>query len=165
MDMPYRDGLFDLVLSNNAFQRIRNPFAALREVLRVLKPDGVACLRIEPLWTAEAGSHYGHYVPQPWAHLLCGADEFALRMREAGASDREIADFQQGPNRIAYWDFEAGLHRVLAASGLKDFHVEHWARHADDTGLAAESLASAAAILNCAPRDLLVRGFLVVAIK
>ena len=31
MDLPYRDGLFDVVLSNNAFEHIPDPFQALRE--------------------------------------------------------------------------------------------------------------------------------------
>ncbi|GAB2896676.1 hypothetical protein GCM10027046_27680 [Uliginosibacterium flavum] len=165
MDMPYRDGLFDLVLSNNAFQRIRDPFAALQEVLRVLKPGGVACLSFDPLWTCDSGSQYGHYVPQPWAHLLCSADEFAFRMRVAGATDGEIADFMLGPNRIAYRDYQTELHRVLAASGLKAFHVEHWSGLAYDDALTVDNQARAAAILNCDPGDLLVRGFLVLAVK
>jgi SAM-dependent methyltransferase len=165
INMPYRDGLFDLVLSNNAFHRIRDPFAALEEVLRVLKPGGVAYLSFDPLWTCDSGSQYSHYVPQPWAHLLCSADEFAFQMREAGAADAAVSDFMQGPNRIVYRDYQTHLYRVLAASGLKAFHVEHWSGLAFDNALTVDNQARAAAALNCNPDDLLVRGFLVLAVK
>lgn len=165
MDMPYRDGLFDIVLSSNAFQRIRDPFIALQEVLRVLKPGGVAYVSFDPLWTCDSGSQYGHYIPQPWAHLLCSMDEFAFQLRVAGAAKEEVADFMQGPNRIAFRDYQTGLRQVLAASDLTEFYIEHWSGLAYDNPLTVDNQARAAAILDCDPGDLLVRGFRVLAVK
>lgn len=39
--LPFRDGVFDYVLSNAVLEHVRDPFAAAREMTRVLKPGGL----------------------------------------------------------------------------------------------------------------------------
>jgi 2-polyprenyl-3-methyl-5-hydroxy-6-metoxy-1,4-benzoquinol methylase len=43
--LPYRDGQFDAVISNGLIHHVADPAAALREMIRVLKPRGVLCVR------------------------------------------------------------------------------------------------------------------------
>ncbi len=39
-ELPFSDGMFDVVVSTNAFHYFRNPLGALEEMARVLRPDG-----------------------------------------------------------------------------------------------------------------------------
>jgi SAM-dependent methyltransferase len=73
-DMSFPDATFSFVCSFSAFEQIDDPGGALREVVRVLRPGGVAYIQIFP-YTSHAG-HRGSMLfpeskPQPpfWPHL------------------------------------------------------------------------------------------------
>ena len=100
MQLIYRDNLFDFVCSVNAFEHIPDPAAAFRELVRVLRPGGHAFVSFDPIWTADTGSHFAHYVPEPWGHLVMDESEFQRRMREAGAQDWEVREFAGAMNRV-----------------------------------------------------------------
>ena len=38
--LPFLDGVFDVVVSQEVLEHVRNPFLAMREMQRVLKPEG-----------------------------------------------------------------------------------------------------------------------------
>lgn len=68
--MPFPDGSFELVFSGAAFQWFREPGAALRDLLRLLKPGGFLAFSIflapslEPLRSAFAGcGEGGRFLP------------------------------------------------------------------------------------------------------
>lgn len=164
MAMPYRDGLFDIVLSR-ALQHVADPFVALQEVLRVLKPGGVAYLTFDSIWTSAEGSHFSHYVIEPWAHLLYSTDAFVLKMRQAGAAEWEISHFICGLSRIKYRDYETQFNQILESSNLTAFHVEHFSTRVEEGGFQHKFLMDAVSKLECDPSDLLVRGFAVMATK
>lgn len=46
--LPFDDGVFDKAFSINAFQFWRDPAAALRELMRVMKPGGVVAVAVQP---------------------------------------------------------------------------------------------------------------------
>jgi ubiquinone/menaquinone biosynthesis C-methylase UbiE len=162
--MPYRDVLFDIVLSSNAFEHTPDPFVALQEVLRMLKSGGVAYLTFDPIWTADTGSQFSHYVLEPWAHLLYSTDAFVLKMREAGAAEWEVSNFIYGL-RIQYREYEARFNQILGSSNLSGFHIENFSGCVEEGSLQHKNLMDAAARLECDPNDLLVRGFIVIATK
>jgi SAM-dependent methyltransferase len=57
--LPFRDGVFDAVVTFNTFEHLHNPFQAAREIHRVLKPGGRLFLHtafLQPLH--EAPHHY-----------------------------------------------------------------------------------------------------------
>lgn len=162
MDLPYRDGLFDVVLSNNAFEHIPDPFQALREVLRVLKePGGVAYLTFDPIWTADNGSHFSHYIKEPWAHLLQSTDEFVANMRKAGAAEWEVSDFVHGLNRMPCSEYKKRLHDVLGSAGVTRYTIDSWSGCVDPASMSHPNRARASSDLCCAEEDLLVGGFYV----
>ena len=43
--LPYADGSFDVAYAHQVFQHLREPAAALREILRVLRPGGLVAVR------------------------------------------------------------------------------------------------------------------------
>jgi len=53
-EIPYGDGLFDLVYSDNVFEHLDAPAAVYKEVARVLKPGGVLLFKTPNKW---------HYMP------------------------------------------------------------------------------------------------------
>lgn len=105
MDILFRDGFFDFVTSFNALEHIPDPLRALGEMVRVTGKGGIIYLTFDPIWTADTGSHFIHRVPEPWTHLIDSQDEFVSKMRKAGASDSEVADFRSGMNqrRLPYY--------------------------------------------------------------
>ncbi|MCP4602348.1 MAG: class I SAM-dependent methyltransferase [Proteobacteria bacterium] len=54
--MSFADGHFDLAYSFSVFEHIDKPEAALREIARVLKPNGVAYISIH-IFTSHSGCH------------------------------------------------------------------------------------------------------------
>jgi SAM-dependent methyltransferase len=52
--IPYGDGLFDIVLSDNVLEHLATPLEVLREVTRVLRPGGVFLFKTPNKW---------HYMP------------------------------------------------------------------------------------------------------
>ena len=67
--MPFTTASFDLIVSNNTFEHIIPPGAALAECARVLRPGGRAYLRFPPYWSAW-GSHLYRWIKFPWCHVL-----------------------------------------------------------------------------------------------
>lgn len=73
-DMSFPDATFSLVCSFAAFEHVEDRGAALREVVRVLRPGGVAYIRVRP-YTGPSGyrggSAFADEKPQPpyWPHL------------------------------------------------------------------------------------------------
>lgn len=95
----YRDGLFDLVVSFNAFEHIPRPDQALAEVLRVTRSGGLIYITFDPIWTCDTGSHFSHRVSQPWQHLLVDDDIYCAQMTEAGAESWETEEYRVAMNR------------------------------------------------------------------
>lgn len=57
--LPFRDEVFDAVVSFNTFEHLQNPFIAAKEILRVLKPGGKVVIHtafLQPLH--EQPAHY-----------------------------------------------------------------------------------------------------------
>ena len=64
--LPFPDGSFDVVLSNHVIEHTLDPTAHVREIRRILKPEGVAYLatpnRLWP-WEVHARLPLLHYLP------------------------------------------------------------------------------------------------------
>lgn len=69
VDLPFRDGSFDIVISDDGFDHFMRPARVLDEMLRVLKPDGTAFVTFVPYYSKEC-SHMGEYLRVPWHHVF-----------------------------------------------------------------------------------------------
>lgn len=68
--MPFDDASVDLVFSYNAFERFAEPDAVLREMLRVVRPGGIAYFNFGPLYRSAYGPHSMMSVTVPFCHHL-----------------------------------------------------------------------------------------------
>ncbi len=72
--------IFDIVISLSTFEHVLDVSTTLSEIARVLRPDGIALISFEPIWSCSLGHHLHHLghcaqtVP-PWAHLIWSANE------------------------------------------------------------------------------------------
>ena len=162
--LNYRDNLFDIVFSQNAFEHIPNPKAAICEALRVLKPGGILYVTFDPVWTADSGSHFLEFVKEPWLHLLLTDDEFCRRMAQNGAQEWQLASYRSDMNRLPCSFYRQELPLLLKSLATK-FEFEEWSGCVDNSYLGHANLEKSARKLNCHPNDLLIRGFRLMAIK
>lgn len=158
-DLPYKDNLFDVVVSYNAFEHIPDPVRALQEAFRVVRKGGLIYLTFDPIWTADSGNHFVHLVPEPWKHLVCTEDEFCKEMSLAGATEAELQDFRHGLNRKHARVYKSDFPLALRSLGAASFHTESWAGCVVEGNEAHPNRVVAAKILGCPEDDLLLRGF------
>ncbi len=161
MDLPYRDGWFDLVLSFNAFEHIPDPRRALLEMLRVAKAGAFVFVTFDPIWTADSGSHFWPMVPEPWAHLVASDDAFRERMRGAGAGEWQLDEFLHAMNRrrLAYYEALFADPEVLGRCTV--LRHDRWSGYSDAShpAHANHALAQAAGYTEA---ELAIRGMRVV---
>lgn len=68
-ELPAPDASFDTVVSWSTFEHVRDPVTVLREIRRILKPDGILFLQIWPLYFSMHGSHLWPWYPEGHAQL------------------------------------------------------------------------------------------------
>ena len=121
----------------------------------MLRIGGVAYLTFDPIWTADTGSHFSHYVKEPWAHLLQSTDEFAANMRKAGAAEWEVSDFILWSEPwVPCSEYKKRLHDVLGSAGLKRYAVDSWSGCVDPASVRHPNSLRACSALRCAEDDL-----------
>ena len=108
MNLTYEDQSFDLVLSSDIFEHVRQPFVGFKEVNRVLKPGGVHIFTI-PLQN-----------PMPSRTIF--------RVDTSGTEDVPILPmrFHGEPltgKSLVYTDFGADMVEIMAADGI-DLRIE-----------------------------------------
>lgn len=81
--LPFDDAVFDAVYSWSVFEHVDSVPQLLREVCRVLKPEGRFFLQIEPLYHSPHGSHLQRLLNEPWAHLIGDEADYLARIERA----------------------------------------------------------------------------------
>jgi glycosyltransferase involved in cell wall biosynthesis/ubiquinone/menaquinone biosynthesis C-methylase UbiE len=88
--------LFDSVISLSTFEHVLDVSTALSEIARVLKPDGIALISFEPIWSCSLGHHLHHFgncakIVPPWAHLIWSTDEMRQFLAGRWPNDAPIS--------------------------------------------------------------------------
>lgn len=154
--LPYKNDLFDVVVSINAFEHIPDPVMALNEAIRVTRPGGLIYISFDPIWTADTGNHFPSFA-EPWEHLLCSTEEFIGMMKEKGASDFEMSDFRYGMNRKPAWFYSTAFPEI--ACQCVDFKFEAWKGCVTPEHVNHPNRFHAAELLAQDPDQFLIRGF------
>jgi ubiquinone/menaquinone biosynthesis C-methylase UbiE len=94
--LPAKDGEFDFVFSWSAFEHISQPIEVLREIRRILSPDGAFFLQLWPFYFSAKGSHLWEWFPEDHHHLQRAESEIT---KELEGSDVKPADWTQMMSR------------------------------------------------------------------
>ena len=124
--LPFADNTFDTIIANDSLEHFKDPESALRELGRVVRPNGAIFLFFTP-WTSPLGSHLYDYIHTPWCHLVFPEwlieDLLERAAREKGKSDpkneaaRLMNEFHVELNRITVRRYR----RIVA--GIPDLEV------------------------------------------
>jgi ubiquinone/menaquinone biosynthesis C-methylase UbiE len=122
--LPSDDAVFDVVYTWSAFEHVGDPAVLLREIRRVMKPDGVFMLQLWPFYYSERGSHLWDWFPEPFHHLGETPDEIVAAMRASDRHSPEMTEYMakefRSLNRLTLDE----LHRAILAAGLELRKVE-----------------------------------------
>jgi SAM-dependent methyltransferase len=113
-EIPAPDASFDIVVTWSVFEHVDDPVALLREVRRVVKPEGYLFLQLWPFYSSEHGGHLWPHYEGAFPHLL-RTDEQILKEVDGrqGTDPRRSADDEyRSLNKITLDE----LHRALVAN-------------------------------------------------
>ncbi|HET7489410.1 MAG TPA: class I SAM-dependent methyltransferase [Acidimicrobiales bacterium] len=117
--LPAGDDTFDVIFSWSAFEHILRPIPVLKEVHRVLRPDGTLMIQLWPFFHSKHGDHLWDWFPDGWAHLVHDPFEVERLVRadpDKGPGWTELLlEAYRTLNRITLED----LHRALLSAGLR----------------------------------------------
>lgn len=113
--LPAPDDTFDVVVTWSAFEHVGDPLTLMRDIGRVLKPDGLLFLQIWPLFHSEHGGHLWDWTGGDFPHLTRSPDAVQREILESGREHAAyMADEVRHLNRATIDD----LQRAILAAGL-----------------------------------------------
>ena len=124
--MPFPDEHFDVVFSWGVMEHVNDVPAVLSEIKRVLKPGGVAFIKVFPWFHCYYGSHLSDFLDKPFAHLTT-SDAEMRGMIERAAHVQTILD----PNLILghMWEEYLTLNRYSANMFYRDVRKAGFSRN------------------------------------
>ena len=123
--LTFEDNRFDVVVSNQMLEHVRDPRKAMTESLRVTKPGGYTIVRYNP-WFHLTGGHGSCTTDIPWGHVLLDEDEMEeyylkTEFPERAADARHRLKTYFNPRRLSLREFEDILQTLLP---LRMIHYE-----------------------------------------
>jgi SAM-dependent methyltransferase len=115
--IPSEDESFDFVVTWSVFEHVAQPVPMLREIRRILKPDGVLFLQLWPFYYSEHGGHLWPHYDEPFPHLVNTDDAIRDRIRGRSGTDRtrdDAVDEYESLNRLTLDQ----LHAAILAAGM-----------------------------------------------
>ncbi len=81
--LPFADGTYDIVISNQCMEHFPNPWKSLGEMRRVLKEGGMALLEFPPYYSAK-GAHLYDHIKMPWCQVFFSDATLVAGVRAIG---------------------------------------------------------------------------------
>lgn len=118
VSIPAPDEYFDLIVTWSVFEHVDDAEGLLRDVRRVIKPEGCLFLQLWPFYDSEHGGHLWPHYDGPFPHLLRSEEEILSDIEGKQATDprRTAEDEYRSLNKITLDE----LHRALV---VNDFFV------------------------------------------
>jgi SAM-dependent methyltransferase len=115
-EIPAPSDDFDVIVSWSTFEHVDDPVGLLREVRRVLRPEGCFFLQLWPFYDSEHGGHLWPHYEGAFPHLLEKYERILERVQGRRATNPRIGAEEEyhSLNRITLDD----LQRALMVSGL-----------------------------------------------
>ena len=107
-ELLFRDGVFDCVICSHVLEHVPDDHRAMSEVLRVLKPDGLALIMVPILGTPDGKTYEDPAIVTPEErerafgqrdHVRIYGEDFPDRLRDAGFDVEEVkpgSNFEPG---------------------------------------------------------------------
>lgn len=114
---------FDFLVSWSAFEHVAEPIPLLRDMRRVLKPDGVLMIQIWPFFHTQHGAHLWEWIDEEFVQLLRSDEAITELIENAPGSEKDKAPALRDwvtVNRIT----ADGLQSALLAAGFGIGKVE-----------------------------------------
>ena len=74
----------------SVFEHARDPLGLLREMRRIVRPDGELFLQLWPFYHSFRGSHLWDWFPEPFHHLGQSVEEVEAGVRASDAPPRGV---------------------------------------------------------------------------
>jgi SAM-dependent methyltransferase len=107
--LPFDDGTFDIVHAHQTLQHLGDPVAALREMRRVVSPDGVVAARDVD------------YAGVIWYPLIPALDDWLVlyeRINRANGGEPDAG------RRLKAWAIQAGFGEVVTSASIWNFSTD-----------------------------------------
>jgi ubiquinone/menaquinone biosynthesis C-methylase UbiE len=91
--LPVGDGAFDFAFSWSAFEHISQPIEVLREVRRMIAPNGAFFLQLWPFYFSAKGSHLSDWYPEDFHHLKRAESEIVEELLISDLKPQEWTQF------------------------------------------------------------------------
>ncbi len=103
---PFDANQFDRIISFSVWEHITQPYAALEQTFRILKPGGLAYISAN-LHRSAIASHRSREITFPWPHLLFSDDVVREFYKRRG---RNVTS--AWVNRLSWADYEQQMRRI-----------------------------------------------------
>jgi SAM-dependent methyltransferase len=112
MDLGLPDNSVDLVVTWSVFEHVSDVPGLLKEIQRVLVPDGLLFVQIWPLFFSEHGSHLWPWFDEPFPHLRLNDDDLRAGVQSRTGSSQlaeAMLDLYASCNRLTLDDLGSAL--------------------------------------------------------
>jgi ubiquinone/menaquinone biosynthesis C-methylase UbiE len=120
--LPFKSAEFDIVISNDAVEHIKETSEAISEMKRTVSKDGFICINFGPTWKSPFGAHLGfsEFLSFPWMHLVFSIHSIKAMLIKLGKHrEREYRQFAD-LSRLTITKFQ----NILAQHNLRKLHFK-----------------------------------------
>jgi ubiquinone/menaquinone biosynthesis C-methylase UbiE len=116
--IPAPDASYDAVITWSAFEHIGDPVSVLREIRRIMRPQGLLFLQLWPFYHSDAGGHLWDWYSESFPHLTRTEDQVLREVRASGARSPEWTEYMLDEFRHLNRVTVDELQTSLLAAGL-----------------------------------------------